>query len=117
MGYVDAVVVPVQKKRLKEYIKIIGKMKKLWKEFGALSYVEALADDAKPGKSTSFPQSVKLKAGETVVVAFVTYKSRAHRDAVNKKMHTDPRVKAIFNEGVPFDMRRVFFGGFKVLVS
>ena len=117
MGYVDAVVAPVKKKRLKEYARLVGKMKKIWKDCGALSYVEAVADDVKPGKTTSFPQSVKLKAGETVVVAHVTYNSRAHRDAVNKKLHKDPRMKALFSEDMPFDMRRIFFGGFKVIVS
>src|SRR3989338_2953975 len=92
-------------------------MKKIYREFGVLGYVEAVADDVKKGKWTSFPQSVKLKPGEVVVFAYVTYKSRAHRDSINKKVMSDSRIKAMCNpKSMPFDGKRMFWGGFKVLV-
>ena len=90
MTYVDGFVVPVPKKKLAAYRKMAAKASKVWMKHGALSYVEAVADDVKPGKSTSFPQSVKLKDGETVIFAWITYKSRKHRDQVNAKVMKDP---------------------------
>ena len=90
MAYVDGFVVPVPKKKLAAYRKMASKAGKTWMKYGALSYVEAVADDVKPGKSTSFPQSVKLKGGETVVFSWITYKSRKHRDQVNAKVMKDP---------------------------
>lgn len=118
MAYIDGFVVPVPKRRLKEYARMAGKAKKVWRSYGALDYVEAVADDVKWGKATSFPRSVKQKTGETVVFAYIKYKSRAHRDAVNKKVMKDPRLAEMCDpKNPPFDMRRIFFGGFKVLVS
>jgi uncharacterized protein YbaA (DUF1428 family) len=115
--YIDAVVVPVPKKKLAEYRSMARKSGKVWREHGALQYLEAVADDVKPGKRTSFPQSVKLKPGETVVFAYVVYKSRAHRDRVMKKVFSDKRLADMMDpKKLPFDGKRMFWGGFKPLV-
>ena len=95
MRYVDGYVVPVPKKNLAAYRRMAEKMSKICREHGALEYIESVADDVKPGKWTSFPQSVKLKPSEKVVFAYVVYKSRAHRDSVNKKVMNDPRQKHV----------------------
>ena len=92
MPYVDGFVVPVPEKKLDVYRRMARKAGKVWREHGALEYRECVADDVKPGKLTSFPQSVKLKRGETVVFSWITYKSRAHRDRVNAKVMKDSRV-------------------------
>ena len=87
-------------------------------EYGALQYVESVADDVKPGKLTSFPQSVKLKKGEVVVFSFVVYKSRKQRDRVMKKVMKDPRLKKFMDpKTMPFDGKRMFWGGFKAIVE
>ncbi len=117
MSYVDGFVVPVPKKKIADYRKIARKAGKIWREHGALDYVECVADDVKPGKLTSFPQSVKLKKDETVIFAYIIYKSRTHRDRVNAKVFKDPRIAAMCDPGnMPFDAKRMFWGGFKVLV-
>jgi uncharacterized protein YbaA (DUF1428 family) len=116
--YVDGYVLPVPKKNLQIYREIERKAGKLWREHGALEYVVCVADDVKPGKSTSFPQSVKLKPGETVVFGWIVYKSRAQRDRVNAKVMKDSRLhKMIPPRGMPFDGKRMFWGGFKALVE
>jgi uncharacterized protein YbaA (DUF1428 family) len=116
--YVDGFVVPVPKRKLEAYRRMAKKAGSVWREHGALEYVECLADDVKPGKVTSFPQSVKLKPGETVVFSWIVYKSRAHRDRVNKKVMTDPRMADMMDPGsLPFDAKRMFFGGFAVMLS
>lgn len=118
MAYVDGFVVPVPKKNLDAYRRIARKAGKVWREHGALAYQECVADDVKPGKWTSFPQSVKLKAGETVVFSWITYKSRAHRDRVNAKVMKDPRLASMMDaKAMPFDGKRMIYGGFKGLVS
>jgi len=90
---------------------------KVWRDHGALEYVECVADDVKPGKRTSFPRSVKLKSGETVVFAYIVYKSRAHRDRVMAKVMKDKRLAKMMDpKAMPFDAKRMFWGGFKVLV-
>src|SRR5690242_19482527 len=111
--YVDGFVVPVPKNKVADYKRMAIKAKQVWKDHGALEYVEAVADDVKPGKWTSFPHSVKAKPNETVVFAYVTYKSRAHRDKVMKAVMTDPRIEAMTKKAMPFDGKRMFFGGFK----
>jgi uncharacterized protein YbaA (DUF1428 family) len=117
MAYVDGFVVPVPKKKIEAYRKLSQKAGKVWKEYGALDYWECVADDVKPGKVTSFPQSVKLKPGETVVFAWILYKSRAQRDRINKKVMADPRLAAMGDAStMPFDAQRMFFGGFKPIV-
>jgi len=89
----------------------------VWKEHGALAYVEAVADDVKPGRHTSFPQAVKLKPDEVVVFAYIVYRSRAHRDRVNARAMADPRLADMDAKSVPFDGKRMFWGGFKAFVE
>jgi uncharacterized protein YbaA (DUF1428 family) len=114
--YVDGFVVPVPKQNIEAYKKVSETAGKLWKEHGALEYIECVADDVKPGKVTSFPQAVQLKDDETVIFAWIVYKSREHRDKVNAAVMADPRLKMDPRE-MPFDGMRMFFGGFKVLVE
>jgi uncharacterized protein YbaA (DUF1428 family) len=118
MRYVDGFVVPVPKKKVAAYRRMAQKAGKVWREHGAIEYFECVADDVQPGKHTSFPQSVKLKPGETVVFAYIVYKSRAHRDRVNAKVMKDPRLKSMMDpKALPFDGKRMFWGGFKVMVE
>ncbi len=118
MAYIDGFVVPVPKRKLEAYRSMARKAGKVWREHGALAYLEAVADDVKPGKRTSFPRSVKLKPGETVVFAYIVYKSRAHRDRVNAKVMKDPRLESMMDpKAMPFDGKRMFWGGFKALVE
>jgi uncharacterized protein YbaA (DUF1428 family) len=117
MAYVDGIVVPVPKKKLAAYRAMARRSGKVWREHGALEYKECVADDVKPGKHTSFPQSVKLKPGETVVFAYIVYKSRAQRDRVMAKVMKDKRLADMMDpKNLPFDGKRMFWGGFKVLV-
>jgi uncharacterized protein YbaA (DUF1428 family) len=115
--YVDGFVIPVPKKNVAKYRQIARKAGKIWREHGALDYKECAGDDVKPGKVTSFPQSVKLKPGETVFFSYIVYKSRAHRDRVNAKVMKDPRIAKMGPDAMPFDGRRMIYGGFKVLVD
>ena len=116
--YVDGYVLPVPKRKVEAYRRIAAKACKVWLDHGALDYVEAVADDVKPGKWTSFPQSVKLKKGETVVFAYIVYKSRKHRDSVNAKVMKDKRLANMMDpKEMPFDMKRMFWGGFKTIVE
>src|SRR5436189_4501909 len=116
--YVDGFVVPVPKKNRQAYLRNARKVGKIWRKYGALAYVESMGDDVKPGKHTSFPQAVKLKKGEVVWLSWAIYKNRAHRDRVNKNAMKDARVaKIMASKDMPFDMKRIFFGGFKVVVD
>jgi uncharacterized protein YbaA (DUF1428 family) len=118
MRYVDGFVVPVPKKKMEAYRRMARTASKVWREHGALEYVECVADDVKPGKVTSFPQSVKLKPGETVVFAYVVYKSRAQRDRVMAKVMKDPRLANMMDpKTMPFDAKRMFWGGFKSIIE
>jgi len=118
MSYVDGYVLPVPKKNLQVYRRMAQRAGKVWRDHGALEYIECVGDDVKPGKHTSFPQSVKLKPGETVVFAYIVYKSRAHRDRINAKVMKDPRLVNMMDpKALPFDSKRMFWGGFKVLVD
>jgi uncharacterized protein YbaA (DUF1428 family) len=118
MRYVDGFVLPVPKKNVAAYRRMSQKAGKVWREHGALEFIECVADDVKPGKLTSFPQSVKLKSGEMVVFSYIVYKSRAHRDRVNAKVMKDPRLTKMMDpKAMPFDGKRMFWGGFKVLVD
>lgn len=116
MAYVDGFIVAVPKKKLAEYRKMAKLGGKVWREHGATDYKEWVADDVPMGKITSFPRSVKQKSDETVIFAWITYKSRAHRDRVNKKVMADPRLKMDMKK-MPFDAKRMIYGGFKILVD
>src|SRR2546428_5231484 len=116
--YVDGFVVPVPKKNLQAYRRMAQKAGKVWREHGAIEYTECVADDVKPGKVTSFPQSVKLKPSETVIFSWVVYKSRADRDRVMKKVMSDPRLAKMMDpKTMPFDGKRMIFGGFKPKIT
>ena len=119
MPYVDGFIVAVPKKNLAAYATLSKKCGKVWREYGALDYREWIADDVKVGKLTSFPRSVKLKPGETVVFAWITYKSRAQRDKINAKVMADPRLKSMMDpkSPPPFDGKRMIYGGFESLVK
>jgi uncharacterized protein YbaA (DUF1428 family) len=117
MPYVDGFIVPVPKKNLDAYREVARKAGSVWKEYGALSYHECVADDVKPGAVTSFPQSVQLKPDETVVFAWITYESRAHRDEVNAKVMSDPRMKDQGPDAMPFDGKRLIYGGFTSIID
>jgi uncharacterized protein YbaA (DUF1428 family) len=118
MSYVDGYVLPVPKKNLRVYARMARKAGKIWREHGAIEFRECVADDVKAGKYTSFPQSVKLKPGETVIFSWIVFKSRAHRDSVNSKVMKDPRLADMMNpKALPFDGKRMFWGGFKILVE
>ena len=115
--YVDGYVLPVPKKNLQTYRRIAQKAGKIWREHGALEYRECVAEDLGWGIATSFPRSVRLEEGEIVVLAWATYRSRAHRDEVVALAEDDPW-NALFEHGdMPFDIRRVFFGGFEELLA
>jgi uncharacterized protein YbaA (DUF1428 family) len=117
MHYVDGMVTPVPKAKLAEYRKMSRLCGKVWKEHGALEYVECVADDVKPGKTTSFPQAVKLKDGEVVMFSWIVYSNRRDRDRINKLVMADPRLAAMMDpKKMPFDAKRMFWGGFKQIV-
>ena len=117
MAYVDGFIVPVPKKKLAAYRSLARKAGKIWREHGALDFKECVADDVKKGKWTSFPRSVKLKPSETVMFSYIVYKSRAHRDHVNAKVMKDKRFAGMDMKDMPFDAKRMIYGGFKVLVD
>ena len=118
MQYVDGFIIAVPKKNLPAYRRMAQKAAKIWREHGALEMRECLAEDVKVGKLTSFPRSVKLKAGETVVFSWIVYRSRAHRDRVNAKVMKDPRLADMMDpKANPFDAKRMFWGGFQVIVD
>jgi uncharacterized protein YbaA (DUF1428 family) len=117
MAYVDGFVLPVPKRNVDAYRRMARKAGKVWREHGALEYRECVADDVKMGKVTSFPRSVKRKPNETVVFAWIVYRSRVHRDQVNAKVMKDPRISGMDQKTMPFDAKRMFWGGFKVVVD
>jgi uncharacterized protein YbaA (DUF1428 family) len=116
--YVDGFVVPVPIGNLDAYRRMSEQAGKIWMEHGALQYWECVADDVKPGKVTSFPQSVQLKDDETVVLSWIVYNSREDRDRVNAKVMEDDRMKAMMDQkNLPFDGMRMFWGGFETLLE
>ncbi len=118
MRYVDGFVLPVPEKNLQLYRSIAQKAGKIWLEHGALQYVEAAADDLNVKFGVSFRRTIKPKPGETVVISFIVFKSRAHRDRVNAKVMKDSRMKKMMEKGpMPFDVKRMVYGGFKMLVD
>ena len=118
MTYVDGFIVPVPKKNLAAYRNLARKAGRIWRELGALEFKECVADDVKVGKWTSFPRSVKRKPNETVVFSYIVYKSRSDRDRINAKAMKDPRLaKMMQMKDMPFDGKRMIYGGFKVIVD
>lgn len=115
MAYIDGFIVPVPKTNIAAYREMASKAGKVWKEYGALEFHECQADDVKTGELTSFPQSVDLKPGETVFFSWIVYESREHRDQVNAKVMQDPRIAE--NKDMPFDGKRMIFGGFKSVID
>jgi uncharacterized protein YbaA (DUF1428 family) len=116
--YVDGYVLPLPKKNVEAYRKQAAEAGTVWKEHGALEYVECIAEDVKPGKLTSFPQAVKLEPDETVIFAWIVYESRAERDRINAAVMQDPRLAAMMKpEASPFDGKRMFWGGFDLFVE
>jgi uncharacterized protein YbaA (DUF1428 family) len=114
-NYVDGFILPIPRKNLKAYKKMANLAKKVWMDHGALEYVECMGDDVPAGKVTSFAKSLKLKSGEVPFFSWVTYKSKAHRNQVFKKVMADPRLN--MNDDLPFDGMRMFWGGFKPVVK
>ena len=117
MTYVDGIIIPVPKKKFAAYRAMSKKFGKVCREHGALEYNESVADDVKKGKRTSFPRAVKQKPSETVIFAWITYKSRADRNRINKKVMADPRLSGMDMKKMPFDAKRMIYGGFKVIVD
>ncbi len=118
MPYVDGFVLPLPRKNLEAYREMATKCGAIWREHGALEYRECIADDVKPGKLTSFPQSVNLEADETVIFSWIVYASRAQRDEVNEKVMKDPRMVDMMKpDAMPFDGKRLIYGGFEMLLD
>jgi uncharacterized protein YbaA (DUF1428 family) len=118
MVYVDGFIVPVPKKSVAAYRNLARKAGRIWKEYGALEFKECVADDVKVGKWTSFPRSVKRKPNETVMFSYIVYKSRRDRDRINAKVMKDPRLaKTMEGKEIPFDAKRMIYGGFKTIVD
>ena len=116
--YVDVFVLPLPRKNVEAYRKITETFGKVCREHGALDYIACIGDDVQPGKVTSFPQAVKLEPDETVVVGWITYKSRKHRDQVDAAVMKDPRMASMMDpKTMPFDGKRMFVGGFEVIVE
>ena len=117
MAYVDGFVLPVPRGNLAAYRRMARKAGKVWIEHGALQYVECVADDVQSGALTSFPQAVQLRPDEVVVLAWIVYRSRAQRDRINARVMEDPRIAGMDPASMPFDAKRMFWGGFKPLVQ
>lgn len=115
--YVDGFVVPVPKRKIAMYRRLAAQAEKIWREHGALDYRECVGDDLNIKMVMPFPRGIKVKPGETVVFAYIVYKSRAHRDRVNAKVMKDPRLNCMGEEGMPFDCKRMLYGGFKTIVG
>ena len=118
MSYVDGFVLPIPASKIKEYRRIAQKAGKIWREHGALEYRECAGDDLNPKMGVPFPRMAKTKRGETVVFAWIVFKSRAHRDRVNAKVIADPRLRDMMaGSSLPFDCDRMGYGGFKTIVD
>jgi uncharacterized protein YbaA (DUF1428 family) len=117
MRYVDGYVLPIPKKKVDQYRRIAQKAGKVWRDHGALEYRECVGEDLKVKNMLQFPRAVKSKPGETVVFSWVVFKSRAHRDRVNAKVMKDPRLAGMDMKDMPFDMKRMYYGGFTTLVE
>jgi uncharacterized protein YbaA (DUF1428 family) len=117
-GYADGFVIPIKRTKIAAYRRMAAKAAAVWRDHGALDYKECVGDDLSPQFGLSFPRGIKAKAGETVLFSWITYKSRRHRDQVNAKVMKDPRLAEMCDpKNSPFDVKRMLYGGFKVLVS
>ena len=116
MRYVDGFVIPLPKKNVQAYRRIALKAGKIWREYGALEFRECVGDDLAVKGMVPFSLRIRLKPGETVVFSWIVFKSRAHRDRVNAKVMKDPRLD-MDPKSMPFDVKRMSYGGFKVLVD
>ncbi|WP_202842704.1 DUF1428 domain-containing protein [Luteimonas saliphila] len=119
MAYIDGFLIPVPGRNLPAYRRMARKAGKVWMEYGALQYLECVEDDVSPGQLTSFPLAVQRKRGEVVLFSFIVYRSRRHRDAVNRKVMADPRIEAMSpgRMKMPFDPARMVWGGFESIVA
>ena len=118
MRYVDGYVLPVPKKNITTYRRIARKAGRIWREHGALEYRECVGDDLDVKGLTPFPRRIKLERGETVVFSWIVFRSRAHRDRVNARVMKDKRLAASMDpKTMPFDVKRMVYGGFKVVVD
>jgi uncharacterized protein YbaA (DUF1428 family) len=119
MRYVDGFLLPVAKRKLAAYRRVSAKAGKVWREHGALEYLECAGDDLNTKMGVSFPRRIRARRGETVVFSWIVYKSRAHRDRVNAKVMKDPRIAKMMEDpsSMPFDAKRMAYGGFKVIVD
>ena len=117
MRYVDGYLLPVPKRNLQAYRRLALKAGKIWREHGALEFRECVGDDLNVKGMLSFPRQIKSKRGETVVFSWIVFKSRAHRDRVNAKVMKDPSIANMDPESMPFDSKRMAYGGFKVIVD
>jgi uncharacterized protein YbaA (DUF1428 family) len=119
MSYVDGFLLPIPKRNLSAYRRMAQKAGRLWREHGALEYLECVGDDLKIKGFVPFPRVLRLKRGETAVFSWIVYKSRAHRDSVNKKVMSDPRMTKMMDDAqaMPFELKRMAYGGFRVLVE
>ncbi len=117
MAYIDGFVIPLPKKRIKDYQKMSKAAGKIWMKYGALEYRECVGEDLKTTMGKSFPKLAKTKPGETVMFSWIVYRSRKHRDAVNAKVMKDKRIAAMMNGDHPFDPKRMSYGGFDVIVD
>lgn len=115
--YVDGFVLPVPKENVEAYRSMAQRAGEIWREYGALAYTECVADDVQPGKLTSFPQSVMLEPNETVIFAWIVYESREHRDRVNAQVMKDQRIIDMDPKNMPFDAKRMIWGGFEAVVD
>ena len=118
MKYIDGFVIPIPKKNLPAYLRMARIASKIWREHGALEYRECVGDDLKVQMGLAFPKLTKLKTNEIVLFTWIVYKSRAHRTSVNAKVMKDPRVKKMCEpKNIPFDFKRMTYGGFKIMVD
>jgi uncharacterized protein YbaA (DUF1428 family) len=117
MAYVDGFVVPVPRKNVAAYRRLARKAGVVWKEYGAVAYMECLGDDLNPKMPVNFPKTLKLKTGETVFFSWIVYKNKAQRDRVNKLIMKDPRIAKMMSGKPPFDYTRMLYGGFKPIVA
>jgi uncharacterized protein YbaA (DUF1428 family) len=117
MAYVDGYVLPVPKKSLKTYRRLAREAGRIWREYGALEFRECVGEDLNVKLGLPFPRRVKLKPGETVVFSWIMFRSRAHRDRVNAKVMKDKRIAGLDPTSMPFDAKRMSYGGFTVLVD